>query len=193
MLDLECEGAGALVVKLFQVLLDAVNPMNASLVEEDATKVLWTMLEESEDVGPEILSAIMERLVQPCKTDNSAAHALACAAPLPRKRLGRGAPTAAGTGGRESTAARRPRWARPEPRGRTPTETVAESTSGGGPDSVEEEWQRVPGGPESGEASVATGDDGSGGEPPAGGMRASRAGRGSGAAKRRPRVPTRGA
>ena len=78
MLDLECEGAGALVVKLFQVLLDAVNPMNASLVEEDATKVLWTMLEESEDVGPEILSAIMERLVQPCKTDNSAAHALAC-------------------------------------------------------------------------------------------------------------------
>ena len=44
MLDLECECAGALVVKLFQVLLDAVNPMNASLVEEDATKVLWTML-----------------------------------------------------------------------------------------------------------------------------------------------------
>jgi sister-chromatid-cohesion protein PDS5 len=78
MLDLECSGAEKLVPRLFEVLFAGVNPANSSLVEEDATKVLGTMLEEAEEVSPEVLMTILERLVQPFKGENSAAHNLAC-------------------------------------------------------------------------------------------------------------------
>jgi len=78
MLDLECEGADSLVVELFQVLFKTISPMNSPLVEEDVTKVLSTMLEEAEEVSPEVLHTILERLVQPCKGENPAAHTLAC-------------------------------------------------------------------------------------------------------------------
>ena len=78
MLDLECAGAESLVPQLFEVLFAGVNPANSSLVEEDATKVLGTMLEEAEEVSPDVLGTILERLVQPCKGENSAAHNLAC-------------------------------------------------------------------------------------------------------------------
>lgn len=52
--------------------------MNCSLIEEDVTKVLSTMLEEAEEVPPEVLHTILERLIQPCKGENAAAHSLAC-------------------------------------------------------------------------------------------------------------------
>jgi sister-chromatid-cohesion protein PDS5 len=78
MLDLECDGADGLVVELFQVLFETICPMNCSLVEEDVTKVLSTMLEEAEEVPPEVLHTILERLIQPCKGENAAAHNLAC-------------------------------------------------------------------------------------------------------------------
>ena len=47
MLDLECPGADRLVDDLFEVMFQSVNPTNSSLVEEDVTKVLGTMLEEA--------------------------------------------------------------------------------------------------------------------------------------------------
>jgi sister-chromatid-cohesion protein PDS5 len=78
MLDLECPGAERLVPQLFEVLFAGVNPANSSLIEEDATKVLGTMLEEAEEVSPEVLTTILERLVQPFKGENSASHNLAC-------------------------------------------------------------------------------------------------------------------
>ena len=48
MLDLEYEGSDASVPRLFSTLFDATNPSNASLVEEDVTKVLAIMIEEDE-------------------------------------------------------------------------------------------------------------------------------------------------
>lgn len=78
MLDLECPGAEGLVPQLFETLFAGVNPANSSLIEEDAMKVLGTMLEEAEEVSPEVLTTILERLVQPFKGENSAAHNLAC-------------------------------------------------------------------------------------------------------------------
>ena len=78
MLDLECEGADALVPQLFETLFDALNPSNAGLVEEDVTKVLAIMIEEDESTSPEVLHAVLERLIQPMRGENSAAHSLAC-------------------------------------------------------------------------------------------------------------------
>ena len=78
MLDLECEGSDALVPRLFSTLFDATNPSNASLVEEDVTKVLAIMIEEDESTSPEVLHAVLERLIQPMRGENSAAHSLAC-------------------------------------------------------------------------------------------------------------------
>ena len=54
-LDLTCPGADGLLSELFECLFESVNPTNSSLVEEDVTKVLGTMLEEAEDVSPEVL------------------------------------------------------------------------------------------------------------------------------------------
>ena len=79
MLDLECPGADRLVDDLFEVMFQSVNPTNSSLVEEDVTKVLGTMLEEAEEVSPGTLGAILSRLVQPARGENSAAHDVACA------------------------------------------------------------------------------------------------------------------
>ena len=74
----ECEGADALVPQLFETLFDALNPSNAGLVEEDVTKVLAIMIEEDESTSPEVLHAVLERLIQPLRGENSAAHSLAC-------------------------------------------------------------------------------------------------------------------
>ena len=79
MLDLECEGADALVPQLFETLFDALNPSKAGLVEEDVTKVSrYIMIEEDESTSPEVLHAVLERLIQPMRGENSAAHSLAC-------------------------------------------------------------------------------------------------------------------
>jgi sister-chromatid-cohesion protein PDS5 len=51
MMDLECKGAEKLVPELFRVLFETISPDNASLIEEDVTKVLSTMLEEVGHVG----------------------------------------------------------------------------------------------------------------------------------------------
>lgn len=77
-LDLTCPGADGLLSELFECLFESVNPTNSSLVEEDVTKVLGTMLEEAEDVSPEVLGVILERMVQPARGENSAAYNLAC-------------------------------------------------------------------------------------------------------------------
>ena len=77
-LDLTCPGADGLLSELFECLFESVNPTNSSLVEEDVTKVLGTMLEEAEDVSPEVLGVILEHMVQPARGENSAAYNLAC-------------------------------------------------------------------------------------------------------------------
>ena len=65
MLDLECPGADRLVDDLFEVMFQSVNPTNSSLVEEDVTKVLGTMLEEAEEMSPGTLGAILSAWCSP--------------------------------------------------------------------------------------------------------------------------------